>query len=590
MNNRQTLQAYYDSQNAPGVDRPPPHASAAGGANAEPVPFVTRRAFYEELYNTDSAPQPRRAAMNPSAQPPLPPRAPLQPLPFSRSGSRASRQPSVRGPRARGAQQPPPRPPLPSQPRTMADQFMNGFYNDPHPQEELWEHDAPVRPPRWNASRHDARGGRFYYEDYVRRQSRNDPAAYPPAQPQQQQEPEGPALPEDLPLRESRGEEHMEPELGRPELEGEVGRLQSAVRQTFADILSERAAPPAAAAAAAATTTVKPHKDPALAWTPQSVDDILAAGSEALAAIEAAKKAAAVLAASDSKDGSPVPAAAAAADDPSKKLRPDKATVWKKFAELHARLLHDDQAYRRANVPISPVEAMREASRRRTSTGEERFLLVLKTIRDLYFWNKLKKEIAQLRFIRAFLYNCASVIYGDDWEASRMKFFEQNGLFEEDPIVLIMAARRVGKTWAVAIFSSAMIWVVPSLPMNIFSTNLKTAKHICSYIRKFILALPDGPARLATQNQTEVSVIPADAVATCVSEQAKRMCPNRSTITALSSSVDGTCTLFHPPTLVYGRAALPTMETRTRTHVRFSRASFWIACDIFDCKGSDEYR
>lgn len=148
-----------------------------------------------------------------------------------------------------------------------------------------------------------------------------------------------------------------------------------------------------------------------------------------------------------------------------------------------------------------------------------------------------ERSATQKLFHKAFIVAVLKQIYGRDIHrhvGALMKRFDVN---EIRPDVIVCAIRRVGKTFAVALFAAAYVLTQPGVILNIYSTCKRTARKLQALIWKIVTKLAGTPHVIQNYNQEELVV---------------RCHGTTSTINSLPSSVEVRSFLFHrplPPTL-----------------------------------------
>ena len=174
------------------------------------------------------------------------------------------------------------------------------------------------------------------------------------------------------------------------------------------------------------------------------------------------------------------------------------------------------------------------------SEGEKRFRKFLRAPTLIAMENGITLDPVQHKFIEAFQFACAPRVYGADWESDKIKFYQTYKLDRIHYQVLCMSPRRFGKTWSIALFCLSLIWTVPNIIVNVFSTNQRTSNSICRLIRKWMFKLADGKARSANDAKSEVWVIPDYAINTHRTMSEKRQHGEKSCVIALPSTTIGT--------------------------------------------------
>jgi len=222
---------------------------------------------------------------------------------------------------------------------------------------------------------------------------------------------------------------------------------------------------------------------------------------------------------------------------------------------LTARLVRNCEREARQNRVVPTLQAMLEGraafgaagdGESKMSEGEIRYMQVSGMLDEIARVARLRREHAQQTFITEFQIACAPLIYGDDWETNKVNFMTKHRLSRIDRMVLCMAPRRFGKTWAIAWFCLAFIMVVQQKNIAIFSQNQRTSAAICQTLHQWLFRIPGGHERSCSDAKTRVAVITEEALSECRMKTDKTKHPSRSSITALPCSVNGT--VVHPHT------------------------------------------
>jgi hypothetical protein len=109
----------------------------------------------------------------------------------------------------------------------------------------------------------------------------------------------------------------------------------------------------------------------------------------------------------------------------------------------------------------------------------------------------------QKRFHVAFLTACLPKIYGQQFAAVRRRVIAEFGL-DDDPRAqtLVVAPRRFGKTWSVAIFVAALLWCCPGIEISVFSTGQRASTLLMEKVIMFLCTQgAEYDARLLKKNQ-----------------------------------------------------------------------------------------
>lgn len=241
---------------------------------------------------------------------------------------------------------------------------------------------------------------------------------------------------------------------------------------------------------------------------------------------------------------------------------------------LTARLVRHYEREAAQNRIVPNLQQIMEAATmagqgdEKMSPGEIRYMGVEAMLDEVARVAHLRREHAQQTFITEFRIACAPLIYGDDWETHKLRFMAKNKLTRIDRMVLCMAPRRFGKTWAIAWYCLAFIMVVEKMRIAIFSQNQRTSAAICETLHQWLFRLPGGRDRSCSDAKTRVSVITDEALSECRMQKDKTKHPSKSTITALPCSVNGI--VARPPAATPHTtplSTLPALSLRCRLRV-----------------------
>jgi hypothetical protein len=114
----------------------------------------------------------------------------------------------------------------------------------------------------------------------------------------------------------------------------------------------------------------------------------------------------------------------------------------------------------------------------------------------------------------AYIRACLPKIYDEEWDDNReaiMQKFEINRL---QMWVLVVMARREGKTWGMAMFIAAMILSIPDTEISIFATCKRTAGKLLKVFHKFLMKaiahLGDEEWVIVSKNAEQIIVMGPD--------------------------------------------------------------------------------
>ncbi len=119
----------------------------------------------------------------------------------------------------------------------------------------------------------------------------------------------------------------------------------------------------------------------------------------------------------------------------------------------------------------------------------------------------------QHQFHQSFFQSCLPKIYGKEWEGSSRRVMESYSIEKIRYEVLAMTPRRFGKTVAVAMFVTAMLFNVPGITIAVFSTGKRASGSLTELVKKMLCNIPGGAQRVVKQNTEDLyvaSVAPGD--------------------------------------------------------------------------------
>jgi hypothetical protein len=151
----------------------------------------------------------------------------------------------------------------------------------------------------------------------------------------------------------------------------------------------------------------------------------------------------------------------------------------------------------------------------------------------------------QLLFLEACLFACLPKIYGtDDWAVHHERVLNEWGRKEIDYYVMMITARRVGKTFSMSMFDAAYILTVPGQTIAVFSTGKRASKMLKELVEKFVFMSGETNARriiLSTDEELLIAEKPvADGMSKRAAEvQALRIHPGTSALKSYPSNIKG---------------------------------------------------
>jgi hypothetical protein len=177
--------------------------------------------------------------------------------------------------------------------------------------------------------------------------------------------------------------------------------------------------------------------------------------------------------------------------------------------------------------------------------GRKRFDDVMDMVRQVSAAMKYELSAFQSELIEEFITACAPKIFGSDWEANKLEFYERYQV----PVaaadrghilrVLGMTPRRFGKTTAVAIFVASLLLAVPGLKICVFSIQQRASSLLSALVREAITKTLKGDKyRIVHSNDQKMTILPESAPLN-LSEREKRLRTDLSTLFATPGGVDG---------------------------------------------------
>lgn len=122
--------------------------------------------------------------------------------------------------------------------------------------------------------------------------------------------------------------------------------------------------------------------------------------------------------------------------------------------------------------------------------------------RDL---NRVYRSATQKEFHKAYLAACLRIIYGDDYEKERHRIMVKYQFESKKQQVLICAPRRMGKTFATALFAVVFCINVPGTEMSIFSPGKRQSVALMGHIFTFMKKLGEDD-RVIRRNEEKMTI------------------------------------------------------------------------------------
>ena len=114
----------------------------------------------------------------------------------------------------------------------------------------------------------------------------------------------------------------------------------------------------------------------------------------------------------------------------------------------------------------------------------------------------------------AYIRACLPKIYEEEWDDNREAIMEKFEIERLQMWVLVVMARREGKTWGMAMFIAAMILSIPDTEISIFATCKRTAGKLLKVFHKFLMKaigfLGDEEWIIISKNAEQIIVMGPD--------------------------------------------------------------------------------
>lgn len=115
----------------------------------------------------------------------------------------------------------------------------------------------------------------------------------------------------------------------------------------------------------------------------------------------------------------------------------------------------------------------------------------------------------QLNFLNWCMFSCLPHIYGtEEWPTHCARVLKEWGLGDEVRyFIMMVTARRVGKTYAVGMFDSGMISVVPGMTIAVYSTGRRASEMLKDLVEQFVCMTGEENAqRIVVSNQEKLFI------------------------------------------------------------------------------------
>jgi len=115
----------------------------------------------------------------------------------------------------------------------------------------------------------------------------------------------------------------------------------------------------------------------------------------------------------------------------------------------------------------------------------------------------------QRRFMEAFISASARVVYGDEYSQETLE--RDWGYNDTRNVVMVTAARRMGKTYAVQMYALAFLCAIPKCVVAIYAPGMRTANKLMEGITAMYRDIFESEYKIVKCNATEFRISPRGA-------------------------------------------------------------------------------
>jgi hypothetical protein len=159
---------------------------------------------------------------------------------------------------------------------------------------------------------------------------------------------------------------------------------------------------------------------------------------------------------------------------------------------LHIELLrHCIQEYEASKQPLTTRFERAESNNQKKSVNGD---VLVKRTEDMFFHGfGLQWSPKQAEIFKALIDSCLPIFYGDDWDENANRVLKARGLTRLQQEILVVMARRNGKTMVVS-GAAAAIWLcVPGVTIAVFSVGKRQAgMFMTAAVEKIEMAFKKG--------------------------------------------------------------------------------------------------
>jgi hypothetical protein len=189
----------------------------------------------------------------------------------------------------------------------------------------------------------------------------------------------------------------------------------------------------------------------------------------------------------------------------SKRQRMLAPNGWvQRFEDLSKRLLEEDTISEKASIIRSRLDVCCDTGWESVECLGDSRMRKIRWYLEKGF--KIERWEEQIMFHDAFLEACLPKIYGDEWSTNSVRVMKEFGIKKIQSEVMVITARRIGKTWSVAMLVLAILLVVHGIEIAIFSTGSRASGALYATILKMLSVLPDEFGRIVQSGKEKLLI------------------------------------------------------------------------------------
>jgi len=189
--------------------------------------------------------------------------------------------------------------------------------------------------------------------------------------------------------------------------------------------------------------------------------------------------------------------------------------------------------YAKARRPVSKLERLMRMGQAPASYEIEcNGDVIVRNMKECLQTLRWKPTDEQMEFIMACIAGCLPLIYGDDWEAHQDRVLKEWKLTKLRRRIMMLAARRVGKTVAMSFVIVLLVLFVQGLKIAVFSTGGRISSKMMGIVLSLMPAWCTD--RIIGQTKEELHIAAYPIAGGRNSEEARRLKDHPSTSVFMS--------------------------------------------------------